>query len=373
MHDACIDSTPGEILAGVSGVFGTTLGSYLCGEHGRMNQAVAGRHIAAGVRKTMIPRLTAFLGFCLLSMSDALGNVVVGNVIVGNVVVGNALGQNDAATESHPVLITNDAVVFGILISILALVFWTHSLPNRFWVRFYKVFPLLLLCYFLPSLLTLFRIVDPEASSLPFVAKRYLLPASLVLLTVSIDLREVLKLGPKALAMFITGTVGVILGGPLAILMVGMFNPTLVGGADAEAVWRGLSTVAGSWIGGSANQVAMKEVFAPSNELFSVMLAVDIVVAEVWMAFLLLGIGKADWIDEKFGADSSSVRPCRKRWKIFPEASRGSPPRPTSSQSSAWVLASRRCVTWSPTTLPPGSKRTRRRSTSSASIRPSSG
>ena len=36
----------------------------------------------------------------------------------------------------------------------------------------------------------------------------------------------------------------------------------------------------------------MKEVFQPSDELFSVMLAVDIFVAEVWMAFLLLGIGK---------------------------------------------------------------------------------
>ncbi len=192
--------------------------------------------------------------------------------------------------------------------TILALVFWTNSLQIPFLVTFYKIFPLLLLCYFLPSLLTLFGVVDPATSSLPFVAKRYLLPASLVLLTVSIDLREVLKLGPKALAMFFTGTVGVILGGPVAIMIVGTFNPQLVGGSDSEAVWRGLSTVAGSWIGGGANQVAMKEVFEPSDELFSVMLAVDIFVAEVWMAFLLLGIGKADWIDRKFGADSSSVK-----------------------------------------------------------------
>jgi uncharacterized membrane protein len=108
--------------------------------------------------------------------------------------------------------------------------------------------------------------------------------------------------------MFFTGTIGVILGGPIAILIVGSFSPELVGGSDSEAVWRGLSTVAGSWIGGGANQVAMKEVFHPSDELFSVMLAVDIFVAEVWMAFLLLGIGKADWIDQKFGADSSSVK-----------------------------------------------------------------
>ncbi len=220
-------------------------------------------------------------------------------------------------SETFAPLIRNDAVVFGMLIGILALVFWTHSIENRFWQRFYKIFPVLLLCYFLPSLLTLFRVVNPEVSELPSVAKRYLLPASLVLLTLSIDLREVLKLGPKALVMFGTGTIGVILGGPIAILVVSTFNPELVGGSGPDAVWRGLSTVAGSWIGGGANQVAMKEVFQPSDSLFSVMLAFDIVVAEIWMAFLLLGIAKADSIDRLFGADSSSVATLQAKMEQF--------------------------------------------------------
>ncbi len=214
-------------------------------------------------------------------------------------------------------LITNDAVIFGILMMILGFVFWTSSLQHRFWVRFYKLFPMLLLCYFLPSLLTLFGIVDPEASKLYFVASRYLLPASLVLLTLCIDLREIMRLGPKAIVMFVTATVGVIVGGPLAILIVGSFNPELVGGEDAEAVWRGLSTVAGSWIGGGANQLAMKEIFQPSEELFSVMVAVDVIVAEVWMAFLLLGVGNAKWIDDKLGADASSVYRLQEKMEHF--------------------------------------------------------
>ncbi|MEM8668919.1 MAG: DUF819 family protein [Planctomycetota bacterium] len=201
--------------------------------------------------------------------------------------------------------------------AILALVFWTSSLESRFWQRFYKIIPLLLLCYFLPSLLTLFRVVNPEVSNLPFVAKRYLLPASLVFLTLSIDLKEVFKLGPKALIMFLTGTIGVVLGGPIAIMICSVIQPDLVGGSGPEAVWRGLSTVAGSWIGGGANQIAMKEVFEPSDQLFSVMLAVDIVVAEVWMAFLLLGIGKADKIDRLFRADSSSVEALKDKMEHF--------------------------------------------------------
>ncbi|MEZ6136351.1 MAG: DUF819 family protein [Pirellulaceae bacterium] len=207
---------------------------------------------------------------------------------------------------THP-LIQSDAVLFGILLAILGIVFSTASSQSPKLRMFYSVVPMLLLCYFLPSLLTLLGLVDPEKSELGTVAKSYLLPASLVLLTLSVDLGEIMRLGPKALIMFLSGTVGVIIGGPLSILIVGTVAPDLVGGQDADAVWRGLTTVAGSWIGGGANQVAMKEVFQPSQDLFSAMIAVDVLVAEFWMMFLLLGVGKAEQIDKIFRADRSSV------------------------------------------------------------------
>lgn len=213
--------------------------------------------------------------------------------------------------------IRNDAVVFGILMAMLGFVFWTNQLEHRFWKGLYKFVPMLLMCYFLPSLLTLFGIVDPDESKLYDIVKSYLLPTSLVLLTLSIDLKEILSLGPKAIIMFLTATVGVILGGPFAILVVGMIDPASVGGEDAEAIWRGLSTVAGSWIGGGANQVAMKEIFLPSETLFSTMVAVDIIVAEVWMAFLLLGVGKSNWIDGWLRADASSIDHLKEKMESF--------------------------------------------------------
>lgn len=218
-------------------------------------------------------------------------------------------------------LVTNDAVILGMLLLILGAVFWTSSSEARFWKTFYKIFPMLLLCYFLPSLLTLTGIVDPEHSQLYFVATRYLLPASLVLLTLSIDLREIVKLGPKALVMFGTGTVGVVLGGPLAVWLVSLIDPELAGGAGPKAVWRGLSTVAGSWIGGGANQAAMKEIFRPTDELYSVMVAVDVIVAEIWMMFLLLGVGKATEIDRMFGADASAVTRLQQKMEDFAQQS----------------------------------------------------
>ena len=239
--------------------------------------------------------------------------------------------QEDRLKEREmgpPGIIQNDAAIFGILIAILGFVFFTSSSENPIFRKFYKYVPMLLMCYFLPSLLTFFGVVNPERSNLYFVASRYLLPACLVLLTLSIDLKEIFKLGPKALIMFLTGTAGVVLGGPIAILIVSWFDPELVGGSGFEATWRGLSTVAGSWIGGGANQAAMFDIFmldeemspaqtSKANQLFGVMVAVDVIVAELWMVFLLLGVGKAKQIDRWFKADASSVDRLQKKMENF--------------------------------------------------------
>jgi uncharacterized membrane protein len=214
--------------------------------------------------------------------------------------------------ENGP-LVTNDAVSLGILMTILAFVFVTSHSEQPFWKRFYSVVPSLFVCYFLPSIFTTLGVYDPEQSQLYFVASRYLLPASLVLLTLSIDIPGIIRLGPKAGVMFLTGTLGIIVGGPLAILVVSAINPEIVGGAGPDAVWRGMTTVAGSWIGGGANQTAMKEVFEVGDDLFSIWIAVDVIVANIWMAFLLYGVGRADKIDRFMRADSSAIEEVKHR------------------------------------------------------------
>lgn len=208
--------------------------------------------------------------------------------------------------ENSP-LITNDAVVFGILMTVLALVFATSSSTNSFWRKFYRVVPSILLCYFIPAVLNSFGLISGETSSLYKVASRYLLPTSLILLTLSIDFKGIMKLGPKALIMFLAGSVGIILGGPLALFTVSAIFPEILGGVGPDEIWRGLATIAGSWIGGGANQTAMLEVFGASSTLFSQMIAVDVLVANVWMAVLLYWAAKPGKIDKLFKADSSAI------------------------------------------------------------------
>jgi uncharacterized membrane protein len=209
-------------------------------------------------------------------------------------------------------MISNDAVVFGILMVVLGFVFYTSSLRSSFWKKFYTFFPVILLCYFIPSLLNTTGIVSPEKSNLYFVASRYLLPTSLVLLTLSVDLKEISKLGSKALIMFFTGTVGIIIGGPIAIIIVKNLFPNLVS-INPEELARGMTTIAGSWIGGGANQTAMKEVFNVDGELFSKMVTVDVLVGNAWLAVLLIGVGKTVFIDKFLGADSSSIESVKEK------------------------------------------------------------
>ncbi|WP_299836662.1 DUF819 family protein [uncultured Tenacibaculum sp.] len=255
---------------------------------------------------------------------------------------------------------SNDTVIFGILMTTLAVIFYSSELKS--FKKFYQIVPTLLLCYFLPSILTSLGLIadkwiDIEAtidhlsktynlngvnsletlktfiadnnikpseyqnfigsSKLYYIASRFLLPASLIFLTLSIDLKGIIKLGPKALIMFLTATFGVIVGGPLAILFFKFVYPDLITNIEGTELWRGLSTVAGSWIGGGANQLAMKEQWNVSDNLFSIMVVVDVLVAEVWMAFLLIGIAKSKKVDAFFKADNSSIELLKQKMEKF--------------------------------------------------------
>ena len=263
-------------------------------------------------------------------------------------------------------LFTSDATVLGIIMAILGFIFYTNTLKTGFWPKFYKFLPMLLLCYILPAIATTVGLISPEwlnlealidgfkgmgkqlpegittdqiksmleskeltyeeiepykeKNGLYYVASRYFLPASLILLTLSIDLKEIFKLGSKALIMFITGTVGVVIGGPLAILITSTFAPEAVGGIGPDAVWKGMTTIAGSWIGGGANQAAMYEIFKPSDALYSTMIIVDVVVAEIWMFFLLLGVGQSKRLDAYFKADASAVERLTEKMQEFTQS-----------------------------------------------------
>ena len=264
-------------------------------------------------------------------------------------------------------LVRNDAILFGILIVILAVVFVTSHSDKPGWKKFYKYCPALLLCYFIPALFHwplglidtdwidingLKKVLDIPIPNIPhdelkdhllsqgvdnntinrfshhsqlyFVASRYLLIASLILLCLGIDLKSIINLGPKALIMFLTGSLGIIIGGPIALLFVLKVAPDILT-SSPDDIWRGLSTVAGSWIGGGANQTAMKEIYEVQDDLFGTMLVVDILVANIWMGFLLYGANVTKRIDRWLKSDNNAIESLKERVEKYRKSNEKNP------------------------------------------------
>ncbi|QIP15000.1 DUF819 family protein [Spirosoma aureum] len=210
-------------------------------------------------------------------------------------------------------LITQDAIILGILLALLALIFHTSRSEHRSWQKFYNLIPALLLCYIFPGAMNSFGIISGEQSKLYTVASQYLLPAALVLLTSTADLRSILRLGNKALLVFLAGTLGIVIGGPIALALVSSLSPEFRQQAIDQQLWKGLVTISGSWIGGSSSQIALKEIYGCSEALFVIILVVDAIVSNVWTACLIYGAAFSGRIDRFLKADTSSIEAVKVR------------------------------------------------------------
>ncbi|MDN5783019.1 MAG: DUF819 family protein [Luteimonas sp.] len=206
-------------------------------------------------------------------------------------------------------LVGSDAAALGLLAITLGFVFWGASRERGFWKKFYTYVPAILPCYLLPAIFNSLGLIDGPGSGLYPMARDYLLPASLVLFCVAMDIGAIARLGPKAIIMFLTGTVGVMLGALVSFSAMGLIHPETIAGET----WRGMTTIAGSWIGGGANQAAMKEVFAVDATLFGQFAAVDVIVAYIWMAVLLFMASRAQAFDRWTGADTSAIEDLQRR------------------------------------------------------------
>jgi uncharacterized membrane protein len=193
-------------------------------------------------------------------------------------------------------VITDPTAIFFYLASLLGAIFWLSGLPRL--ERFFSVTPAVVYAYFLPALSTSFGIIPSSSSTYDWMV-RYLLPVSLMLLMTTVDLRAILRLGGKALVMMLAGSAGIILGGPIAYALLGRALP-----ADT---WMGLAALSGSWIGGAANMVAIKESIGTPDAVMGPIIVVDTVVAYSWMGALLLMVPWQQRFNDWVRADTSTI------------------------------------------------------------------
>ena len=187
--------------------------------------------------------------------------------------------------------------LFALLAGVLALVFWLSTLPAL--KKFFTILPPVIWAYFAPMFLTTIGIT-PASSDVYSWMSRYLLPFSLFLLMITVDLPSILKLGRKAIIMMVVGTVGIVIGGPVAYLIFGSMLP-----ADA---WQGFATLSGSWIGGTANMLAIKESVGAPDAILGPIIVVDTVVGYGWMGILIFLSAFQKKFDAWVDADNSAIQ-----------------------------------------------------------------
>jgi len=208
--------------------------------------------------------------------------------------------------QESTALITDSYGLLAVLVLIPAALFYlAENTPLK---AFFQKVPVLVFAYVVPSLFVAANIIPSEAPIYGDIM-RFVLPASLLLLTLSIDLKGIYNLGPKALLLFFSATAGIVIGGPIALFLFQSYLP--------EDIWKGFAALAGSWTGGGVNFVAVGVAVGASESMLGMMVIVDVVVAYTWTGLLMFFASRYKRIDAGNQADNSMVERLREKVETF--------------------------------------------------------
>ena len=199
-------------------------------------------------------------------------------------------------------LINNSFGLLAVLLIIPAVIFMVDS--HAKYGKIFKVVPPLVFAYFIPTILTALEIIPSDAIVYKQI-KTYVLPASLLLLTLAVDIKGIMRLGSKAVIMFLSGTLGVVIGGPIALSIFNNNRP--------DEIWKGMAALAGSWIGGGANFIAIGKSVGATDAMLGLMVVVDVLVANIWTGILLYLAGRYKSIDKRLNADNTMIEELKEK------------------------------------------------------------
>ncbi len=192
-----------------------------------------------------------------------------------------------------------------------------HYLPSAFW------------CYFLPMLLSTFGLLPDHSGVYDFLTT-YVLSACLILLLLDINLPGILRLGPVALSAMAVGAIGIAAGAVGAYAVFARWLP--------DETWKGVGALSASWIGGSANMLAVKEGLHAPDAVFAPMVIVDTVITYSWMGILVaLAPWQESW-DKWVQADRKTLEDVVQRLDEMGTSKKGRPKDKPSPYHAVWLI-----------------------------------
>ena len=189
--------------------------------------------------------------------------------------------------EATRTLISSPGGVLAVLAAVAAFFFLIAQTTRA---KIFNFLPPLLFIYATPVFLSNLSIggqtVIPTKSIIYSGLSQYVLPVFIVLMLIKVNVPAVVKVMGKGVLVMIMGTAGVMVGGVVAYIAVHGWLP-----GDS---WKGFGTLAGSWIGGTANMLATKEMLGASEAQLGLAVVADNVIYIVWLPLLLMSRDFAD-------------------------------------------------------------------------------
>jgi len=189
--------------------------------------------------------------------------------------------------ETTRVLITAPIGVLAVLCVIAAFFFLLAHASNT---RFFSYVPPLLFIYATPVFLSNLRIakhvVLPHESIIYTGLSQFVLPVFIVLMLIKVNVPAVVRVLGKGVLVMLMGTAGVVVGCVVAYTLVHSWLP--------DGSWKAFGALAGSWIGGTANMLATKEMLGASEAQLGLAVIADNVIYIVWLPLLLMSRDFAD-------------------------------------------------------------------------------
>lgn len=175
------------------------------------------------------------------------------------------------------------------------------AVERRYNWRIFNVLPPIVLTYLFVTALAvsgLWRVND-EIRAAQSMLTAHMVPALLFLLMINCDLRAIWRLGPRVLAVFVCATIALFVAFIATFLLYHRWLP-----GDA---WQPLAALSGSWMGGTANMIAVKQAIGMSDHYLAMSLLTDALCYSMWVVVLFsvarLATGFNRWTKARSSGD----------------------------------------------------------------------
>lgn len=167
---------------------------------------------------------------------------------------------------------------------------------------FFKYIPALVIIYFGAMILSTLGVWDMNVESVSkarSVLKDAILPSMIFLMLLRADLRDIAKLGPRMIISFFTATFTIMIGFVVAFLI---FKGSLASNAPLT-----FGALAGSWVGGTQNMVAVQQAVGLEGSGMGYTLLIDSIDYSIWIMFLIFLVPFANKFNKWTKADTSKI------------------------------------------------------------------